>query len=362
MQIVALKPQRMQLIALMVCLGLMALGTALFPAMAVVFALLMPLFSCPLAGHRQHWAALAASVAPTLISLLNGYDTLYAVSLLVLTGAPLAVAYVLAANKNQSGSMPLGAHIAACAAGLAVVIACATHALGGNLPTGLADLLTQRVSASAQPGMALYRLATAGLLNVPNEYRGASLLVYLLEPALIRQMLMSLHLTLEILFRQSLPSAFVQAGVICGLFTALRARRLNTAMLIVFRDARNPNKRQTRVAQPLGFSSLTLPRSLSRLVTGMGLCSILLIGTGSQLMQTLGLLFYAMFNTVFQLCGAAVIVGVLSARNPERKPLYGSLAAILYVLFPLALFLIGILDPALHFRKRLKEQPEKEEE
>lgn len=362
MQAVALKPQRMQLIMLMVCLGLMALGTVLLPAAAVAFALLMPLFSCPLAGHKEHWITIVASAVPTLVALLSGYDALYAVSLLVLTGAPLAVAYVLAANKKQASPLSLCAHIAACAAGLAVVIACATHALGGNLPSGLASLLTQSISESPQPGMILYQLATAGFLRVPNEYRSASLLVYLLEPALIRQMLMSLHLTLETLIRQSLPSAFVQASVICGLFTALRTQRINTGMLIVFHDPRKPSERQTRVAQPPGFSSLALPRSLRWLVTGMGLGSILLIGTGSQLMLTLGLMFYATFNTVFQLCGAAVVICVLSARNPDRKPLYGSLVAILYVLFPLALFLIGILDPALHFRKRLNEPSEKEEE
>ena len=70
----------------------------------------------------------------------------------------------------------------------------------------------------------------------------------------------------------------------------------------------------------------------------------------SSLTSLLCVLLYATFTTVYQLLGAAVMVFSLSRRHPERKALYAVLAGILYLLFPVALFLLGVVDQFVNLR------------
>ena len=228
----------------------------------------------------------------------------------------------------------------------------AAHALGAGIAEGLAQLLAAQVEASDQPGLLLYRFAAAGLLAVPDGYSGA-LPLFLLDPAVVRQMLLSLRLNVALMLENLLPWLFVQACLLGGLFTALRVQRMRCAVLVVGPDPEHPGERKARVVSPPGFRLMVIPSRLRWVLFLMALASLLLIGAQARLAQTLGLLFYATFSCAFQLAGAAVLVCMLSAHTPGRAALYGALSAVLYALFPVALFFIDVADQALHFRSRL---------
>ena len=166
-------------------------------------------------------------------------------------------------------------------------------------------------------------------------------------------MLLSLRLNVALMLENLLPWLFVQACLLGGLFTALRVQRMRCAVLVVGPDPEHPGERKARVVSPPGFRLMVIPPRLRWVLFLMALASLLLIGAQARLAQTLGLLFYATFSCAFQLAGAAVLVCMLSAHTPGRAALYGALSAVLYALFPVALFFIGVADQALHFRSRL---------
>ncbi|MCI6041391.1 MAG: hypothetical protein MR742_12875 [Clostridiales bacterium] len=352
MQSSAIRPERSRLFAavagLLVLTGLMAF----FPFACVGLALLTPLLGCPLAGSNRQWAAWLAAVAPAAVSLLYRIDPLYALSLLLPGVLPLVLTLWLKARKKLAAPLSIGLYIGAYALALTSVTLAAVHALGTGLAEGLALLLSSYVEASDQPGLLLYRFAAAGLLAVPEDYSGV-LPLFLLEPSVIWQMLLSLRLNVQLMLEDALPWLFVQACLLGGLFTALRVQRLRCAVLVVGPDPEHPGERKARVVAPPGFRLMAIPPRLRWVLCLMALASLVLISAQSDLFQTLGLLFYAAFSCVFQLAGAAVLVCMLSTRNPDRTLLYGVLTALLYALFPMVLFFIGIADQALHFRSRL---------
>ena len=105
-----------------------------------------------------------------------------------------------------------------------------------------------------------------------------------------------------------------------------------------------------------------LPAHLRWPLCLMAVASLVLLTSDGDLAQTLGQLFFAAFTCAFQLAGAAVLVCMLASRAPDRAPLYGVLAAVLYVLFPMVLFLLGVTDQALHFRTRLLKRTDSHKE
>ena len=361
MQAIALRPQRGQITGNLAGLALCVLGMLVFPVACIPLALLLPLFACPLIGHKTQWASFLSAAAPSLISLANGMDFLYCLSLLAICGLPLAATELLRPGKKGASPLAFLFHIAAYAAALTAVSFCASRVLGGDLSAGLADALVSRVEASPRVGVTLYQLAASGLIGVPKAYQRAEMLVFALDPALIRQLLMSLRLTLNLSFAQLLPSLFVQACIIGGLFTALRVQRLQHSYLLVS-GQQNPKAvgERVRVAIPPGFSMLQLPPPLRWPVSLIGLGALLCAMTPGSFAQELSLLLYTAFVCVFQLIGAAVAICLLSARHPDRKALYGVLAGFIYIFFPIVLFLIGVLDPVLHFRSKTLFQQEEE--
>ena len=84
--------------------------------------------------------------------------------------------------------------------------------------------------------------------------------------------------------------------------------------------------------------------------------------TDNSVTALLCALLYAAFTTVYQLLGAAVMVFTLSRRHPERKPLYAVLAGTLYLLFPVALFLLGVVDQFVNLRAFSIHHQDQEEE
>lgn len=205
--------------------------------------------------------------------------------------------------------------------------------------------------ADEQPGWTLYRLAGLGLLNVP-QTGNVSALSLLLDAALIHQMLLVASADG---FRPGLavPAAALRQVQLAGR-TVLRAARAK-AQRFVSGGAPKPDERAGPSdvrGRTAGFGLLALPRALHGLLLAMGAASLVLLGTEAQLSRMLGVLFYATFTETYQILGAAVAVGALSLRSPDKKILYGIGVAAVYVLAPVVLFFIGLLDRAMRFRAR----------
>lgn len=353
MQAVALKPQRIQITLLTVELLLLSVLAIAMPPAAAAVAFLLPLAGCPLQGQSRRPLAWIACIVPVISWVCAGYD--------LVTGLCLLLPYALCgglfvffkANKTLASPLLVFACVGAYAISLTALAAAAAHALGTSLPTGLTRLASKAVQSTKQPGLTLYRLAAFGLVNLPKGVENTNLLLLLFDPVLTRQMLLSFELTLEMLLKSLLPALFVHITLIGGLFTAFRTQRLNCAMLVVDAAEGSQAERKTHVALPPGFRLLTIPSHARNALFLCGLAGMLLLFTGGAYVQTLGVLLYTVFNAIFELTGAAVMVCVLAARHPERRVLYGIMAALLYVLFPLALFLLGVTDQLLHFRSTI---------
>ncbi len=361
MQPPEIRPQRAQLTAAMLGLGLLTAVMAVYPFTCVIGTLVVPLLACPLVGRKQQWAAWLAAIAPAVISLLAGIDPLYGVSLALPGLCTMVAALWLKRGKRLAAPIAILYEIAAYAFSLLCIVICAQAALGGPIAPSLTELLAERIQSSQQPGLVLYRFAAAGLIAVPEGYQRASLLSFALDPVLIRQLLLSFRLTAEGLIASTLPSLFVQACMLGGLFTALRCQRLNCMVLLV-EQGPSPSQRRTRIMHPPGFRLLRLPPKTGWVPGVMGLASLVLLSTGSALAHTLGQLFYAAFTCTFQVLGAAVMVCLFSARKPERAPLFGVLAGAAYVLLPLALFFTGVADQTGHLRAKWLEQSNQNKE
>ena len=285
-QSAVIRPERSRLFAavagLLVLTGLMAF----FPSACVGLALLTPLLGCPLAGSGRQWAAWLAAAAPAALSLLYRFDPLYSLSLLLPGTLPMALTLWLKARKKLAAPLSIGLYIGAYAASLTLVTLAAAHALGTGIAEGLAQLLAAQVEASDQPGLLLYRFAAAGLLAVPDGYSGA-LPLFLLDPAVVRQMLLSLRLNVALMLENLLPWLFVQACLLGGLFTALRVQRMRCAVLVVGPDPEHPGERKARVVSPPGFRLMVIPSRLRWVLFLMALASLLLIGAQARLARSL---------------------------------------------------------------------------
>ena len=72
----------------------------------------------------------------------------------------------------------------------------------------------------------------------------------------------------------------------------------------------------------------------------------------------MGQLYYTLFETTFMLVGAAVLVCVFTAKHPRYKTLFGILAAVVFLLSPFVLFLLGMMDQTFHFRVKRSGRPD----
>lgn len=352
MKVVALKPGLQRIRSMALILAALTLAMAFSPLLCLPVALLMPLLACPIwRDGRLRWAALASAAAPAVLALFHGCQWPYALGLALPGGLTLAVTHAVRTPAQMAKQRTIAWYVAAYAAALLGALTGAAQALGGSLPEGLANAVAQWVMADEQPGWTLYRLAGLGLLNVP-QTGNVSALSLLLDAALIHQMLLSLRLTVSDLVWLYLPLLYVKCSLLGGLFCALRVRKLNASFLVVRQNQTSARAPQTCVAEPPGFGLLALPRALHGLLLAMGAASLVLLGMEAQLSRMLGVLFYATFTETYQILGAAVAVGALSLRSPDKKILYGIGVAAVYVLAPVVLFFIGLLDRAMRFRAR----------
>lgn len=347
METVDVKPGHDQLNALVAGLCLLCALILMLPQLAMPLSLLLPLLACPLTGKKQEPLAYLAAAIPAVASLIAGYDGLYAVSLALVTAFPLAATRLLPPSRRVGLEGTLW-YMGAVAAGLLAVMASATWALGGPLWQKLTDGWIQALSHYEKAGLLLYRFAASGLIPMPEGYENSQILMHVFEPAVIRQMLLSLRRVLESLMFDMLPMFFIQASMIVGLFTALRVQRINGVVLVL--EARTVTEKKARVAVPTGFRMIALPPKVRWPLTMMAMAALVLWMFDDSLSQILGQMCYSTFETAFMLVGAAVLVCLLSAKHPKKKSLFGVLVAALYVIAPFLLFLIGLTDQTFHYR------------
>lgn len=343
---IALEPRRAETTALTVALVALGVVMMLWPALCVPLSLLTPLLGCPLAFRREEPVAWAAAVTPTLAALLGGCPPLYAASL------SLAGLVTMSLTRFAPAKMRMGVagalHYTACVAlSLTAVAACASVWLGAPLWLTLGERFTAKVEGSGHALEWLLRLASAGLLSVPEGIVSNSAFARAVPAALTRQMALSLRLNLQLLLRGALPVGLMQASLLVGVFTSLRVSRFRDRFVII--EGVSPSEKRARVAAPPGFGELTLPRSLRAPLLGIMAVSVVLMLSGSDWLTMAGRLGYALFESVFMLLGAAVVAGT---PNEDRRALRGALAAALYLLAPVCLFALGVADQLFHFRRR----------
>lgn len=357
MQAIALRPQRVQLTGMLVGVCGLIVCMALAPSLCLPLGLILPIFACPLVGVKKRWAPMAvvaAVLAPPLIAFIAGQPSLWALSLSFACGAPVAVTYCLKPQKAATPAAYLY-YLLAYGFSIVVVLLSVRGIVGGELAGGIAQRVASKIATSPDAGTVLYKLTASGLIAVPSGYDGGSLALWL-NPALVRQMTLSLRLTLEAGIRQLLPAAIVQACLLGSIFTTLRVQKLNHSYILV--DEKH--KDRVTLATPPGFSMLRLPPKSNWALAGMAVMGFICLTSGSSWAYQLGLLLYACFQACFGLLGASVLVGMLSTKKPDSISTYGVLAAALYVLFPSVLVIIGIMDPLFHFRESARTKKEEE--
>ncbi len=361
MQAIALRPGRSQLFAQLAALAVMCAVMLFEPLLCLPVALLAPLFVCPLIGNKRQWWAFALALAPTALALANGGEPLFCASLLLPCLLCGAVTFMQRRKNTKSLHNPCVWYIIAYAVSLSALLVFGARALGGDLRNGLARLAIDTVNSSENPGLLLYRLAAAGVIRVPSDYRSASLISFVLDPVLRSELNLSLRLTVNSLISALAPKLFVECCLVLGLFVFLREQRLNHSVLLVKTDeSGKPSAVVAPSVGAAGFSALALPKAMHLAAAILGLACLLFRNSENGFAAMISMLCGYVFECVFSLVGAAVLVGVLSSKKPERKRLYGVLAAAAYITVPMLLMTVGVLDLFMHFRS--KKTTDKEEE
>lgn len=320
--------------------AVLLVGVLLAPTLAFPIALTLSLAVCPAFAKGDIGLALALPLAPMVAYLLGGGNLTLA---LCIPLAPYLCLLGFLLAKRQRYSFAAKALLCAVAFSFAA-LAMLSHigtTLGGSLFPSLAEYAVQRVQGSLSSGNILYRLASIGFLPMPEAYRNAAGLqlgdIILLNPLLQYELINMLRLRLTEGLQLWIPSLLMQGAITVGLFTAFLSERAAA------QKAGNPK------AAPL-FRTLHLPRREQRYMLVICIGTVLTSLSGQTFTTVLCTLFYSAFATVYQLLGAAVMVFVLARRHPQRTALYGVFAALLILVFPLALFLLGMADQFMPLR------------
>ncbi len=355
MQTVALKPGRAEWTAMSVGLFLLCVLMLSVPVLCLPLAVASPLLACPLAEReKEKWLAWLSVIVPAASSLAAGYDTLYAVSLILPGLVPMLITRLLPMPKRP-GAKGMLIYLAAVTLSALVAVAAAGYALGGPLQVKLAEAVTDWVARSERKNELLRRLALAGIITLPDGYDLMGESGRLLQAEHARQMLMSLKLSAEMLVAGYLPSIFMQVCMTVGLFIPLRLERANGVLLVV--ETKTPAQKQTRVVAPPSFRLLTLPPNLRRLWLGMALGGILLLLSETDVLITMGQVCVAAAQTVGCLLGAAVVVFMYTKNDPERRVTGGVFAALLLLFAPGLMLAVGIADQIFHLRTPQAHKP-----
>lgn len=326
----------------------------LLPPLAFVVAFTLSLIVCPAFSDGDIWYALALPLAPAIGFFASGGDAYFSV---LLTMFPYLCLLVVAAKQRWRMTFLMeillctGAFLLS-ALGMLIRL---SELLGGPLFQSLSQYVVDWIQGSPLSGNILYQLTQFGFLTVPDAYRDTAAFqlgsFVLLNPPLQKELLNMLRLRLNEGFAQWIPSILMQGSIILGLFTALTTERARS--------------RKATVPLPIpSFTLLRLSRREQRFMLALCIGIVLTSFSDNAVTSLVCALMYAAFVSVYQLLGAAIMVFTFSRRHPERAVLYGILAALIYLIFPVALFLLGVVDQFIKFRTsgiQPKDQDQEEE-
>lgn len=359
MQAISLHPQHRLIVSKQIALFVLVVLVAVFPALGLPLAMLMPLFSCPLIGGKEQWTAYVTAPLPALIILLYRLPVGYAAGILLAAALPVAATAVL--GKERTGTpwvFLVYTLLAALSAALALLgLNTQGLALGEGLASMLADRVVDAVMKHPKRIQLMYQAMVGGLLPVPEGYTRITLLTLMMDPVFLNETKLAMHSRVMQLVEIQLPALLVSGSMILGLFTGLRVQRLRNAVLLLDRS----QPKVVRVALTPTFSMLKIPRSW-HISIGLFLLVYLFSGGATGVFRIMIDLMYHAFVAVYQLQGAAVVCALMMKRNSERRVLGGILAAVLYLLLPFALFMLGCFERMFPFRKHTEDDNDESEE
>ena len=320
--------------------GLLLACAYAFPPAAAPISLLLPLAVCPAYAAGKLWFALGLPFGVLLAGVLGGGPLPL---MAILPVAPCLS--LLAVSPRFHRQLSLGGQAIACSAAFLLaalsMIGYLSLRLGGPLFASLTETTVARLEGSAWSGNVLYRLVTFGFLPLPDAYRSTAALRLgdwiLINPPLERELINMLRLRLSEGLSVWVPQLLMHGAAAVGLFTALGAERARVKRL------------DDQSAMP-AFRTLRLTRPMQGGMLVLCLGTVLTSFSDLPLPSLICMLMYSAFAAVYQLLGAAVVVYLPATRHPRRVRLYGLLAVALYVLFPIALFLLGVADQFLNLR------------
>ena len=331
-------------------IGILFACAYLLPPLSLPVSLTLALIVCPAFIQGEVWFALGLPLAPMVAYLVTGGDILFA---LWIPLCPYLCLLTVSFAPRWRLSFSLEALLCVASYLIAALgmLARAGELLGGALIPQLADYATGKVQNSVMAGTILYKLTNIGFLTVPDAYRNAAGLqlggMVVLNPLLQHELINMLRLRLNENLSVVIPSLLIQGALIVGLFTALFTQRARAHKL---------GKPETA---PL-FRTLHLPRREQGYMLAVCIGTVLTSFTDHSFVSLLCALLYAAFGAVYQLLGAAVLVFVLARRHPKRTVLYGFAATALYLLFPMALLLLGLADQFVNLRATTLNHQEEE--
>ncbi len=320
----------------------------LFSPLAPLMALTLPLAVYPAFAQGYAWFAFALPLAPATAWFAAGGDAVLGLTIPLCPYLCL-FADVLRRRYRLSLHGEAVASAGAFAVGAVAMLLRLSVLLGGSLFPRLAETVVASVGQSVTGGNLLYRLVSVGYLTVPETYADSAALqlgsLILIAPSLKQELLNMLRLRLTEGLTDWVPSLLVQGAVLVGGFSALSAARVRA--------------RKTGGELPR-FSAFRLTRQEQGAMLVLCIVTLLAAFAGDGFPALLSSLTYAGFSAVYQLLGAAVAVALLAARRPERIVWYGLLAAFLYIVFPIGLFMLGMVDQFVHLRGDGPQTPKEE--
>ena len=335
----ALAPWKKPLRQALLC-GVAWLVAYLAPPLAPLLALALPLITYPLLTRGEDWLAIFLPIMPCLAFFIAGHDPV--ISLLLLFPSYLGF---LPLRFGQRRIVPFSQVTLLCVAAVLIsallMLTRLSVMLGGPLLSQLAQWIVTQIQGSFNSGALLTRMVSVGYLDLPAAYSQTAGIqlgsIVWLNPLLQRELINMLRLRLYEDISSYLPMLLMQGSIIIGLFTSIR----------VFNTLQRKAKPD---APPQLFRTLDIPKRARGVLLALAIGTAITSFSADPVVSLVCLLMYATFAAVFQLLGAAVLVFIMAARKPKRAVLYGMLAALLYVLFPLALFLLGVADQLMHLR------------
>lgn len=345
-------------------LAAMAGCVLVVPGLAVPLAFALPLFISPLPSEL--WFSLIAPAIPAAGLFLAGIDTLTCLCLLPCGYLCLLCQAVCRKYKlHFTHTVLLTTLMMMLAQGLWWGRLAAL--VDGGLYAGLATLAVDRLTSMPTSGNLLFEMVQKGLLPLPTRYQHTRAFqlggLLVMDPSLRAALLISLRQQLTDSLRTGIPILLMHWSLFIGVLFPLRAARQTlrqgpNAFVVVMRGGK-PQVSHAQAALP-AFRTLRLTPSLMGYVVVLAVGALLLRLIGGELPLMMSDLLYAAFSMVYYLLGAATLMWLLHKRHPGHDVLHGLAAAALYFLFPLALFIMGLLDQMVGLRRTHPLQKEEE--